>query len=91
MFNENDPVELTLRGWRDLDRRKSMDDVYRARGRFEAALRHDGESVIALNGLGATYRVERADPARQLTKAQIATHRDSSIARADSLPMTRLP
>ena len=76
LSKENDAVELTLRGWRDLDRRKSIEDVYRARGRFEAALRQDGESVIALNGLGATYRVERADPARQLTKAQIATHRE---------------
>jgi hypothetical protein len=51
VLNESDPVGLTLRGWRDLDCRKSMDDVYRARGRFELALRHDGESVIALNGL----------------------------------------
>jgi len=76
VFDENDPAELTLRGWRDLDRRKSMDDVYRARGRFEAALRHDGESVMALNGLGATYSAERSNPARQLTTAQIATHRD---------------
>ena len=74
--NENDPVELTLRGWRDIDRRKSIEDVYRARGRFEAALRQDGESVIALNGLGATYRIERADPALQLTQAQIAKHRE---------------
>ena len=76
-LDETDPVALTLRGWRDLDRRKSMDDVYRARGRFESALRHDGESVIALNGLAATYQAERADPDRQLTKAQIATHRDT--------------
>ena len=43
VLNESDPVELTLRGWRDLDCRKSMDDVYRARGRFESALRHDGD------------------------------------------------
>ena len=76
LINEADPVELTLRGWRDLDRRKSMDDVYRARARFEAALRHDGESVIALNGLSSSYGVERADPARKLSKAQIATYRD---------------
>ena len=76
LINESDPVELTLRGWRDLDRRKSMDDVYRARARFEAALRQDGESVIALNGLSSTYGVERADPARKLSKAQIATYRD---------------
>ena len=76
LINEADPVELTLRGWRDLDRRKSMDDVYRARARFEAALRQDGESVIALNGLSSSYGVERADPARKLSQAQIATYRD---------------
>jgi len=75
LLNETDPVELTLRGWRDLDRRKSMDDVFRARGRFESALHYDDESVVALNGLAATYQSERADPARHLTKAQIATHR----------------
>jgi DNA-binding winged helix-turn-helix (wHTH) protein/TolB-like protein len=76
VFDETDPAELTLRGWRDLDRRKSMDDVYRARGRFQAALRQDADSVIALNGLAATYSVERSDPARRLTAAQLATHRD---------------
>jgi tetratricopeptide (TPR) repeat protein len=70
----NSPAGLTMMGWRDLDRRKSMDDVYRARGRFEAAVRADGESVIALNGLAATYSLERVDPATRLSAAQMATH-----------------
>jgi DNA-binding winged helix-turn-helix (wHTH) protein/TolB-like protein/tetratricopeptide (TPR) repeat protein len=76
LSKERDAVELTLRGWRDIDRRKSVEDVHRARVRFEAALRQDGESVIALNGLGATYGIERSDPTRRLTTAQIATHQE---------------
>jgi DNA-binding winged helix-turn-helix (wHTH) protein/TolB-like protein len=46
-----DAADLTLMGWGDLDRRKSLADVQRARGRFEAALREDPRSVIALTGL----------------------------------------
>jgi DNA-binding winged helix-turn-helix (wHTH) protein/TolB-like protein len=71
---EPDAVHFTLQGWRDLDQRKSLADVWRARARFEKALRTDPESVIALNGLGATYSLERADPTSHLTAEQRAEH-----------------
>jgi DNA-binding winged helix-turn-helix (wHTH) protein/tetratricopeptide (TPR) repeat protein len=53
-----DAADLTLMGWRDLNRFASRDDVLRARGRFEAALRVDPASVMALQGLGSTYQIE---------------------------------
>ncbi len=76
-------VDLTLMGWRDIDRRKSLEDVWRARSRFEAALRDDPRSVIALNGLASSYSVERDDPAHRMTAGQIAEHeRVVELARA---------
>ena len=69
-----DAADQTLMGWGDLDRRKSLADVRRARERFETALRQDPRSVIALNGLSASYLVERNDPLGQLTPAQVAEH-----------------
>ena len=69
-----DAAELTVRGWGDLDRRKSLADVQRARTRFEAALREDPRSVIALNGLGASYYFQRIDPMNPVTAEQVAEH-----------------
>ena len=69
-----DAADLTLIGWGDLDRRKSLADVRRARERFEAALRQDPRLVIALNGLSATYLIERNDPLSELTPAQVTEH-----------------
>ena len=54
-----DPVDLALSGWEDIDRRQSMEDVKRGRERFEAALRADPNSVVALTGLGAALMSER--------------------------------
>jgi TolB-like protein/tetratricopeptide (TPR) repeat protein len=69
-----DAADQTLMGWSDLYRRKSLADVRRARGRFEAAVRQDPRSVVALNGLSASYLMERNDPLGQLTPAQVAEH-----------------
>jgi TolB-like protein len=54
-----DPVDLALSGWEDIDRRQSLEDVKRGRARFEAALRADPDSVVALTGLGAALMSER--------------------------------
>lgn len=69
-----DAVELTLLGWRELDRRKSLDDVLRARTRFEAALREEPNSQIALNGLASSYFIQRVDPMSGLTAEQVVQH-----------------
>ncbi|CAN7398923.1 MULTISPECIES: winged helix-turn-helix domain-containing protein [unclassified Variovorax] len=54
-----DPADLAMSGWEDIDRRQSMEDVKRGRERFEAALRADPDSVVALTGLGAALMSER--------------------------------
>jgi len=69
-----DAADLALMGWGDLDVRKSLADVRRARERFEAALRVDAQSVIAMNGLSTSYAIERNDPMGAPTPAQIAEH-----------------
>lgn len=53
-----DAADLTTLGWRDLNRFATRDDVLRARSRFEAALKVDPDSVIALQGLGSSYQIE---------------------------------
>lgn len=53
-----DAVDLTLMGWRDLNRFTTRDEVLRARGRFEAASRIDPTSVAAAQGLGSSYLIE---------------------------------
>lgn len=68
--NTSDPAELTLLGWNDIDRMKSASDALRARSRFETALRADPDSLIALNGLAATYFRLFALPSRQITAAE---------------------
>jgi len=69
-----DAADLTSIGWGDLDARQSLADVRRARGRFEAALRDDPRSAIALTGLSTSYLFERSDPLSQLTPQQVAEH-----------------
>lgn len=59
--HEPDAADLTLLGWYELDRRRSRADIRQARSRFEQAHRVDPESIIALNGLAATYLIERAE------------------------------
>lgn len=59
--HDPDAADLTLLGWYDLDRRRSHADIRHARARFEEARRQDPESVIALNGLAATYLIERGE------------------------------
>ena len=54
-----DSADLTLSGWEDIEKRQTMEDVRRARSRFETALRTDPDSVIALTGLGAALMSER--------------------------------
>ena len=70
-------AKLTLLGWRDLDiAGGSVDNNLRARSRFEEALREDPRSIIASNGLAATYvqELRRSDDA--LTPQQIARYED---------------
>ena len=77
-------AELTLLGWRELDLRKSLDDVRQARSHFETALRQDPKSVIATNGLAATYSRERSDPASRMTADQIDAY-EQLVERARAL------
>ncbi|HEX2543120.1 MAG TPA: winged helix-turn-helix domain-containing protein [Caldimonas sp.] len=71
---QQDVADLTLMAWKDMDRRTSLDDVRRARGRFQMALRADPESVIALNGLAATYQAERNEPGNEVGADQVLEH-----------------
>jgi tetratricopeptide (TPR) repeat protein len=52
-------VDLVMSGWDDINQRGSTEDVKRGRARFEAALRADPDSVLALTGLGAALMSER--------------------------------
>ncbi len=54
-----DPADLAFSGWDDIERRQTMQDVSRARARFEEALRSDPESVTALTGLTAALMSQR--------------------------------
>jgi DNA-binding winged helix-turn-helix (wHTH) protein/TolB-like protein len=75
-----DPADLALSGWEDIDRRQSMEDVKRGRERFEAALRADPNSVVALTGLGAALMSERfghsgeAPPEDVAASERVAAH-----------------
>ena len=65
-----DPAELALLGWNDIDRQKSPDDLLRARRRFETALQSDPDSLIALNGLAASYLALYNYPTHEMTAAE---------------------
>ena len=67
-------MRQTVTGWGELDRSQSLKDVRRARGRFEDALRVDPASVIASNGLAASYAMELRDPHGALTTEQLARY-----------------
>jgi DNA-binding winged helix-turn-helix (wHTH) protein/TolB-like protein/tetratricopeptide (TPR) repeat protein len=82
--DQRDVADLTLMAWKDLDRRTSLDDVRRARGRFQIALRADPESVIALNGLAATYQGERSEPGNRVSADQVLEH-ERAVERARDL------
>jgi adenylate cyclase len=69
--HQPDAVDLTLMGWRDLNRFNTRDDLLRGRSRFEAALRVDARSVMAAQGLGVSHLLELGSsmsptPQRQL-------------------------
>lgn len=64
----------TMIGWNELDGAQTAENTRRARARFEDALRVDPESVIASNGLAATYVRELLDPASRSTPEQLANY-----------------
>jgi DNA-binding winged helix-turn-helix (wHTH) protein/TolB-like protein/tetratricopeptide (TPR) repeat protein len=69
-----DPAELTLRGWTDLDRRTSTEDLRRARRRFERALQADPDSLIALNGYAGSFANQLFEPGAPLAKDERALY-----------------
>ena len=71
---ESIATRQTVMGWGELDRSQSLEDVRRARARFEDALRFDPASVIASNGLAASYGMELRDPQGALTPDQLARY-----------------
>jgi tetratricopeptide (TPR) repeat protein len=81
---QRDVADLTLMAWKDLDRRTSLDDVRRARARFQIALRADPKSVIALNGLAASYMGERLQPGNRVSAEQVLEH-ERVVERARNL------
>ena len=65
-------ARLTLLGWNDLDQPfPTLDDLRRARERFETSLRSDASSLIARNGLAASYSRESAHPSGSLSQADV--------------------
>ncbi|MEO5844342.1 MAG: winged helix-turn-helix domain-containing protein [Caldimonas sp.] len=81
---QRDAADLTLMGWMDLDRRRSLEDVRRARARFEIALRADPRSVIATNGLASSYQMERHQPGNPMSADQVLEH-ERAVERARDL------
>ncbi|PSL82417.1 hypothetical protein C7T35_22380 [Variovorax sp. WS11] len=87
-----DPADLALSGWADIERRQSMEDVKRARARFEAALRADPDSVVALTGLGAALMSERFGhsgeaPLEDLAASERVAARALAIAPNDTVAL----
>ena len=66
----------TVIGWAELDRSQSLEDVRRARARFEEALRVDPASVIAANGLASSYAREQRSAHGALTTEQLARYEE---------------
>lgn len=69
-----DPAQLALRGWTDLDRRASIEDLRRARRRFKHALAVDPDSRIALNGYASSFGMQALEPANPLTAEERAEY-----------------
>lgn len=87
-----DPADLAMSGWEDIDRRQSMADVKRGRARFEAALRADPDSVVALTGLGAALMSERfghsgEPPLEDLVASERLAARALAIAPNDTVAL----
>ncbi|MEO7115338.1 MAG: winged helix-turn-helix domain-containing protein, partial [Caldimonas sp.] len=81
---ELDAVDLTVLGFRELNHAGSLNDIHHARSLFERALKDDPDSVIALNGLGISYRRESGNPKTPLAAGQLAEEA-SVIQRAHRL------
>jgi adenylate cyclase len=64
-----DGVDLVMLGWHDLDVRRSMAEIRRARERFQQAVKEDPDSVVAQLGLAASYLVARA-PGKPWSRAE---------------------
>jgi DNA-binding winged helix-turn-helix (wHTH) protein/TolB-like protein len=64
----------TVIGWAELSRYQSLDDLRRARARFEEALRVDPASVIASNGLAGSYARELRSTRGAPTSEQLARY-----------------
>jgi DNA-binding winged helix-turn-helix (wHTH) protein/TolB-like protein len=71
-------AKLTLLGWKDLDTGAAVADLRRARSRFEKALRADPGSILASNGLAASYGRELAHPDNALTTEQLAVYEETT-------------
>jgi tetratricopeptide (TPR) repeat protein len=69
-----DPADLTNRGWNDLDRRASVDDLQRGRRRFARALRSDPDSVIALLGHAGSFDMQVTEQRLPLTAEERAEY-----------------
>ena len=83
-----DGVDLVMLGWHDLDVRRSMAEIRRARERFQQAVEMDPDSVVAQLGVAASYLVARS-PGKPWSKAdgieaERAVERVSRMAPNDS-------
>jgi DNA-binding winged helix-turn-helix (wHTH) protein/TolB-like protein/tetratricopeptide (TPR) repeat protein len=65
------PARETILGWKELDAQPSLDTARRARVRFERALKGDPTSIIARNGVAASYQMEARDPRHPLSAADM--------------------
>jgi DNA-binding winged helix-turn-helix (wHTH) protein/TolB-like protein len=85
-----DAVDLVMLATHDLDVRSSTENVRLARLRFRQALREDSESVVAWNGLGASYLLEQTPQkllsAEDLSEAEGAIERANKLAPYDAEP-----
>jgi len=80
--HEPGAADLTLLGWYEVDRRRSQADLRQARSHFEQAHRIDPESIIALDGLAATYVIERSERYPQTAREIAESERLVDLARA---------
>jgi DNA-binding winged helix-turn-helix (wHTH) protein/tetratricopeptide (TPR) repeat protein len=86
--HQPDGADLVMLGWHDLDMRRSMAEIRRARERFRQAVDLDPDSVVAQIGLAASYLVARS-PGKPWSQAdgieaERAVERVSRMAPNDS-------
>ncbi|MDB5819012.1 MAG: transcriptional regulator CadC [Rhizobacter sp.] len=79
-------VKQTVLGWREIDQRRTLADVQRARQRFTEALKDDPDSIIAANGLAVTYVVESRHPEGALTPEQVDAYEKTVEHLRDTAP-----